>query len=103
MLSLPNIISKLGQNYQPYSFVTNNLPKNEQIITVARKRSRLTITSFTMTQEGPCSPTLLKLNSNLLPLLGNEVGEIDDPLGVSPLVVIPCYNLNHVVSHNHGE
>lgn len=38
-----------------------------------------------------------------LPLVGDDVGEVDDPLRVSPLVVVPGDDLHHVVAHDHAE
>ena len=35
--------------------------------------------------------------------VGDNVGEVDDALGVAPLVVVPGDNLDHVVAHDHGE
>ena len=35
--------------------------------------------------------------------LGDNVGQIDDALGVAPLVIVPGDNLDHVVAHHHGE
>mmetsp|Transcript_10038 Transcript_10038/g.26803 ORF Transcript_10038/g.26803 Transcript_10038/m.26803 type:complete len:435 (+) Transcript_10038:40-1344(+) len=36
-------------------------------------------------------------------LLGHDLGEVHDALGISPLVVVPRNNLDHVVADHHGE
>jgi hypothetical protein len=38
-----------------------------------------------------------------LPAVGDDVSEVDDPLRVPPLVVVPGDDLDHVVPHDHGE
>lgn len=38
-----------------------------------------------------------------LPVVGNNVGQIHNPLRVTPFIVIPCNHLNHVVSHDKCE
>jgi len=35
--------------------------------------------------------------------VGDDEGEVDDALGVTPFVVIPRDNLDHVIAHHHGE
>jgi hypothetical protein len=45
---------------------------------------------------------LLQCNASL-PLVGADVSEVDDPLRVAPLVVVPGDDLDHVVAHDHGE
>lgn len=40
---------------------------------------------------------------NLLPLGSHELTEVDDPLGIAPLVIVPGNNLDHVITHDHGE
>ena len=35
--------------------------------------------------------------------LGNDQGQVDDALRVAPFVVVPGDNLDHVVTHHHGE
>jgi hypothetical protein len=42
-------------------------------------------------------------SSNSLPAVGDDVSEVDDPLRVPPLVVVPGDDLDHVVPHDHGE
>ena len=37
------------------------------------------------------------------PLLGGDLSQVDDALAVSPLVVVPGNNLDHVVTHDHGQ
>lgn len=38
-----------------------------------------------------------------LPVGSDDVSEINYPLGVAPLVVVPGNNLHHVIAHHHGE
>ena len=35
--------------------------------------------------------------------LGHNLGQVNNALGVAPLVVVPGDNLDHVITHNHGE
>uniref|UniRef100_A0A7C9DVC0 Uncharacterized protein n=1 Tax=Opuntia streptacantha TaxID=393608 RepID=A0A7C9DVC0_OPUST len=37
------------------------------------------------------------------PLAGHQIRQIHHSLAVSPLIVIPGHNLNHIVPHDHGE
>ena len=46
---------------------------------------------------------VLRTEEHLLPLVSDDLSEVNDTLGVSPLVVVPGNNLNHVVTHDHGE
>lgn len=41
--------------------------------------------------------------SDLLPVGGDDLGQVNNALGVSPLVIVPSDHLDHVVTHNHGE
>ena len=45
----------------------------------------------------------IRQEDGLFPLGGNHLGEIDDTLRVTPLVVVPGDDLDHVVTHDHGE
>lgn len=38
-----------------------------------------------------------------LPLLGGDLCKVHHTLTVSPLVVVPCDHLDHVVTHDHGQ
>ena len=44
-----------------------------------------------------------KATRESLHLLGNNLSEVNHALGVAPLVVVPGDNLDHVVTHDHGE
>ena len=38
-----------------------------------------------------------------LPLLSADLSQVNHTLGVAPLVVVPGHNLDHVVTHDHGQ
>jgi hypothetical protein len=39
----------------------------------------------------------------LLPLLSAQLTQVQNTLGVSPLVIVPSNNLDHILTHNHGK
>ena len=49
-----------------------------------------------------CGVSTLSRHS-LFPLLSDELREVKNTLAVSPLVIVPSDNLDHVITHHHGE
>ena|GEM_PF-4708159 len=66
----------------------------------ASNRSMVGIAHPTFTSSCQLSTVNYQLSN---PFLTNDFGEIDNPLTVAPLVVIPGDDFHHIITHDHRQ